>query len=140
MCHILIFYFLQYSIRYTCDMGIIRGLWLKIKYRGESSLKDWGMPIVILLVSLSSFGLGRLSALNDIAPNIQIIQENKAAMAPGMYPGGLIIGLEATMVYYAPWCKGIERIGNSDTVWFTGEIEALKAGFTPAKGCIGLGN
>ncbi|MDB5188312.1 MAG: protein of unknown function with transrane region [Candidatus Kaiserbacteria bacterium] len=121
-------------------MRIIRGLWLKIKYQGETSLRDWGMPLVILLVSLSSFGLGRLSALDDMSPNIQIMQANKAIKAQAMYPGGLIIGSVATLVYYAPWCKGIERIGNTDIRWFSDEPEALKAGYSPAKGCIGLGN
>lgn len=115
-------------------------MWTKIKYSGEMNLKDWGMPLIILFVSLSSFGLGRLSVLGEYRDEIHFVQTGKVKNPSGLYPEGLVVGSQSTHIYYAPWCKGVDKLVAGDIRWFANEIDALTAHFVPAKGCIGLGN
>ena len=50
----------------------IQEVWLKVKYGFEVAIGEWGLILVVLLVALSSFGLGRLSAGEASKPAVSV--------------------------------------------------------------------
>jgi len=46
--------------------------WQKIKNGLEDQLSEWGTVTIVVLVGLSSFGLGRLSAGEEARPVVSI--------------------------------------------------------------------
>lgn len=112
-------------------------MWAKIKHWGIWLVEGWGTLIILLLVSLSSFALGRLSVLWDDGQDLKIIQENKAIYPAGQYPGGEVIGSQTTGLYDAPWCSGAKV---ADGVWYKSEQAALEDGLKPDMKCRGMGN
>lgn len=123
-------------------MRSIQHSWLEIKPRLSRALEwamgDWGMPALFVLVALTSFGLGRLSALEDARPAVSIRAAPVAASPRAMALGGQFVASRTGTVYYYPWCAGAEQIAASKQVWFTSEKNAQAAGFRPAKNCKGL--
>lgn len=123
-------------------MSSIHDWWLEIKPRLswalERGLGEWGMPVLFVLVALSAFGLGRLSALEDARPAVSIGQAPAAAEPRAMALGGQFVASRTGTVYYYPWCSGAQQIAPQSQVWFTSEKAAQNAGFRPAKNCKGL--
>ena len=111
---------------------------LKIKNVGESAIGEWGRIAIVLLVGFSSFGLGRLSALEGVKPPVSVVETPQVAKPQGMYAGGLFVASRSGSVYYYPWCSGASKIAQGNLVWFQSEQEARKNGYTSAKGCKGL--
>jgi len=99
---------------------------------------QWGLIAIVFLVALGSFGLGRLSALEDARPPVSIQQAPSEAKPRGMYMGGLIVASRAGKVYYFPWCVGASKIASGNQVWFQTEEAAQRAGYAPGKNCKGL--
>ena len=110
----------------------------KIKYLIEEGVGEWGLFVVIFLVGLASFGLGRLSALEDTRPPVSIVRSPVLDKPEGMYRGGEFIGSKTGGVYYYPWCAGADKIPSSKAVWFANEADAKASGYIPAKNCKGL--
>lgn len=94
--------------------------------------------ILILLVGVASFGLGRLSAVDSpfspLYNRIALIEEQSIALALG----GKFVASKNGSAYYFPWCSGVERINTSNMIWFDSREKAEKAGYAPAKNCKGL--
>lgn len=111
----------------------------KIKAALEEGLAEWGLVALVLLVGLASFGLGRLSALEQVRPPVSITQAASAAGARGMAVGGLIVASRSGSAYYYPWCAGAAKILPQNQRWFASEAAARNAGYAPAKNCKGLG-
>lgn len=103
------------------------------------ALGEWGLMAVVFLVALSSFGLGRLSALEEAKPSVSIRAAPKLQTPRGMYIGGLIVAARSGSAYYYPWCSGAAKIAAANRVWFPSEAAAREAGYAPAKNCKGLG-
>ncbi len=101
-------------------------------------LGDWGIILVVILVGFASFGLGRLSALEEYKPQVEIRYENEASAASGISMEGKYIASKNGSVYHFPWCSGADRILEKNKVWFTTEQEAKLAGYKPAGNCKGL--
>jgi hypothetical protein len=123
---------------YDWSMGSIRQWWQKIKQFVEYVIKEWGVPILILLVATASFGLGRISAVEKVRPPVSIIQAPRLKNPQGIYPGGLVEASRTGTVYYFPWCGGASNIIASQAIWFKTEAAAKAAGYRPAKNCKGL--
>ena len=104
----------------------------------EIWLKDWGITVLVLLVAFSSFGLGRLSALEEAKPLISIGEAPQAAQVRALPMGGQFLASRTGTVYYFPWCGGAQQIPVGEQVWFASENAAQKAGYLPAKNCKGL--
>ncbi len=119
-------------------MQRIQETWLKIKSVAEHTLGEWGLMAVVFLVALSSFGLGRLSALEDARPPVSIETAPGLQAPRGMYIGGLIVAARGGSTYYYPWCTGAAKILPGNRVWFESEEAARAAGYAPAKNCRGL--
>lgn len=118
----------------------IQETWLKVKWGVESALGEWGISLIVILVALSSFGLGRLSASEASKPAVSVSQAPFEAEPRGMAIGGLVVASRNGKVYHFPWCGGADQISAANKVWFSSEEAAQKAGYTPSKSCKGLGS
>lgn len=105
-------------------------------YLGEAA-QEWGLFALFLLVSLASFGLGRLSVLVEAKPLISVSQAASGAI-PALSKGGYYVGSWSGRIYYFPWCAGAEKIAPAKQRWFQSEQDARAAGYQPAKNCRGL--
>jgi hypothetical protein len=94
--------------------------------------------IVVILVGMASFGLGRLSAHTEAQNPVNITIATPAAEPAEMYPGGLIVASKTGKKYHFPWCSGAKTMKASNRIWFDSEEAARAAGYTPAGNCAGL--
>lgn len=96
------------------------------------------MILIVLLVALASFGLGRLSVLETVRPPISIMNAPALAEPRGMHTGGLIVASRTGGAYHFPWCASAANIAPQNKIWFASEEKARAAGYSPAKNCKGL--
>lgn len=109
----------------------------KIKEILDSTAGELGIPFLVILVGLASFGLGRMSALHD-SESVVSVANAAASEAPAMTIGGLVVASRTGSAYHYPWCAGAESIKEGNRIWFKDETAAQKAGYVPAKNCKGL--
>lgn len=113
---------------------------------------------VIILVAFGSFGLGRLSkieesrepiTIEDISDNggaviVKNTQEttsgsaNLPAVSYATQAGKNYVASKNGAKYFLTWCSGAGRISEANKVYFTTKEEATAAGFTPAANCPGI--
>jgi hypothetical protein len=112
---------------------------LKEKIKGAFS-GDIAVVVIIILVGLSSFGLGRLSVTEDLKEPVRIEQSATVARAAAdaSVASGAFVASRNSSVYHFPWCPGAERIAAENKIWFDSKEEAEQAGYRPAKNCKGL--
>lgn len=102
----------------------------------------------VVLISLISFGAGRLTAPASVSPE-PIVFENgsdlQASALPSIIDDENIGGEEGNYVaskngtkYHLPWCSGAQRIKEENKIWFETREEAEKLGYSPAANCPGL--
>ena len=101
-------------------------------------LGDWGLYVVILLLSVTAFGLGRLSVLEEARAPVSITMAPVESNPLGLSPGGLYVASKTGSVYYYPWCAGGQTIAPDAKVWFKTVDDARAGGYAPAKSCKGL--
>ena len=119
--------------------------------------KDIFLVLIIILSSLASFGLGRLSKIEEsrspiIIENtpvengtsspgskINLLQEASVIKAglPAQAGGGYVASKNGTK-YYLPWCGGAQKISEKNKITFASKEEAEKAGYQPAANCKGI--
>lgn len=119
----------------------IQELWLKGKALLDSGVGEWGLIVLISLAIMASFGLGRLSALVEAKPLINVHTASAAAgaaLGTPMAPGGQFVASRTGAVYYYPWCSGALQIKPENERWFVLEKDAQAAGYRAAKNCKGL--
>ncbi len=109
----------------------------KIKSAFSDGIGEWGLLCVVFLVALASFGLGRLSTLEETRPLVAVIQAPEAQPRP-LVAGGFFVASRTGNTYHYPWCAGAAQIAARNQIWFQSEKEAQKAGYAPAKNCKGL--
>jgi hypothetical protein len=119
--------------------GTIQEWWLSCKGWGGQFIEDWGLFSLILVATLASFGLGRVSALIEAKPVVSVAQAASLKAPQTLVEGGLIEASRSGSVYYYPWCSGALKIAPSNQRWFASVAAAKAAGCTPAKNCKGLG-
>lgn len=112
---------------------------LKIKNALEDAVGEWGLIAIVLLVGLASFGLGRLSSLEETKPVVSVREAAAESEPRGMYMGGLLVASRKGSAYHYPWCSGAQTVAAGNKVWFESEEAARAAGYSPAKNCKGLG-
>jgi hypothetical protein len=98
---------------------------------------EYGLFLLITLAILTSFGLGRLSALVEARPLIEV-RAATAGVGEAIAPGGLYVASRSGSVYYFPWCSGAAQIAPQNERWFQSIEAAKRAGYRPAKNCKGL--
>ena len=128
---------------------------------------DLYIVLIIILVAFSSFGLGRLSKIEEGREPITIeypsgFQEVGLPAQAGAYsalsstqidsndylegqtsPSATMgekafVGSRNSDKYHFPWCSGAKRIKEDNKIWFATREEAKAAGYTPAANCKGL--
>ena len=117
---------------------MLRDFTNKIKNWADIAVGEWGLILIVLLVALGSFGLGRLSVLETVKAPVSITEAPAIAEPRGMNIGGLIVASRTGTAYYFPWCASASKIAPQNQVWFTSEEKARQAGYSPAKNCKGL--
>ena len=119
-------------------MKSIQEIKQQIKDGVGDAVGEWGLISIVFLVGLASFGLGRLSALEDARPVVSIREAPNVTEPRGMFIGGLVVASRKVSAYHYPWCSGAETIAAQNKIWFSNEDAARKAGYAPAKNCTGL--
>lgn len=108
--------------------------------------------VLIVLLAFSSFGLGRLSAVdqNRESINISVVNESSSIKASvydvvdtntaesAIKTSGKYVGSRNGSKYHLPWCSGAQRMNEENKIWFNTKEEASSAGYTPAKNCKGI--
>jgi len=121
--------------------------------------KELYLSLIILLVAIISFGLGRLSKIREEKTPITIESintETSIAVSNALNKNGAGIMLEHNSStispssskifvaskngkkYYYAWCESAKIIKEQNRVWFSTQAEAEKAGYSPAVNCKGL--
>lgn len=107
--------------------------------------------LVIILVGLSSFGLGRLSVTNsayitdnsELEDNNIIIKDkigdisqiNSDINNEDINKERRYVASKNGKLYYTSSCSGAKRISPKNEVWFSSSIDAEKAGYTLSSSC-----
>lgn len=97
--------------------------------------KSLALIAVIILTGTASFGLGRMSAIENetggqvsiIVPDLEALDIDESAFAYTASKNGTR--------YYPIGCKSAERIKDENKVYFMTEEEAQDTGLTRAAGC-----
>ncbi|MBI4093695.1 hypothetical protein HY417_01920 [Candidatus Kaiserbacteria bacterium] len=119
-------------------MRSIQEVWVKIKNWMEEAVAEWGMIAIVVFLGLATFGLGRLSALEEARPAVSIQVAATDADARAMTIGGLVVASRSGNAYHFPWCPGAATMKETNKIWFESEEAARAAGYSPAKNCKGL--
>lgn len=123
-------------------MNIIRDWAIKIKAVPRGVWDDLFVVVVIVLVALAAFGLGRLSAQEEIGSGFEIIYpEGQEAAALEAVPSATNEGYVASKSgskYHLPWCPGAQSIKEENKIYFGTKGEAEVAGYAPASNCKGI--
>lgn len=130
---------------------------LSLKFKGYLNNTDILLSILIIVVSLTSFFLGRFSITENThkiqqkaefvsTVNQAITQKEGSVETTNKTPdvpqsaqseGGYVASKSGTK-YHLPWCSGAKRIKEENKVWFATKEEAEAAGYSPASNCKGL--
>lgn len=112
--------------------------------------KELYLVVVVVLVAVTSFGLGRLSKIREEKTPIMI--ENMALDATSTPPSVktdtnkttanksemIFVASKNGKKYYYAWCESAKIIKEQNRVWFSSKEEVEKAGYEPAVNCKGL--
>lgn len=109
------------------------------------------LGLVIILVALTGFGLGRLSKLEErklpitvekITVSADLIGgagevNNLGVSGTTIQQGDLVASKNGTKYHYL-WCPGSSTIKEENKIYFSSKEEAENAGYKPAVNCKGL--
>lgn len=115
------------------------------------------LALLIILVGVGSFGLGRLSmvpletpaqaaavVMTRAAPEEAVSTARAESEGPSVLNGtetsvqGQYVGSKNSDKYHLPSCSGARRIAEENKVWFASREAAAAAGYVPASNCPGL--
>ncbi len=116
---------------------------------------DLFLGVIIVLVAIGAFGLGRISKIEGAKQPIRIInepaQELEAPVIQAPKSGDLGSGAQSSIPsaeslvasksgtkYYYSWCSGAQKISAANRIYFSTKEEALARGYTPSTTCKGL--
>ncbi len=109
----------------------------QIKGYAENIPQEVFIVLVVFLVGVASFGLGRLSVIENNRTPVTV-RIAPASERKSMYLGGEIVASKNGKKYRFPWCSGVSSMKESNKIWFKTTASARAAGYTPAKNCKGL--
>lgn len=141
-------------------------VWRKFKAVLELVPEEFLLVLIIVLVGVASFGLGRLSISENLKESVHIIEPDSvkdlggvetvsvpkssgkilkqtasvlnALESPLLNGSEVVVGSKNGTKYHLPWCSGAKRINEENKVTFASKAEAEKAGYTAAANCPGL--
>ncbi len=122
------------------------------KYKGVAL--EWLLPVILILIGLTAFGLGRLSSKAESSQGLLIRLPDGTTETAAAYQAatpapvaqttaapageGAYVASKSGTKYYLPSCSGVSRIKEENKVWFATAAEAAAAGYSPASNCPGL--
>lgn len=125
----------------------------KIKAFLKENQRDLYLAALVFLMSVASFGLGRLSAIWPERESIKIEnvegrESNVDAPAQNAVPPstfntlqsreGAFVASKNGSSYHLPECPGAKQIKDENRIWFKTADAARAAGYKPAGNCPGL--
>lgn len=108
------------------------------------------IPLIIVLISIIAFSLGRISGIQEKRPPVRIISENTEPAHLEKVSGGevkvfsttsesgSVVASKSGTKYHYPWCAGAKQISEKNKITFNTILEARTAGYLPATNCKGL--
>jgi hypothetical protein len=110
------------------------------------------VPIVIVLMAIIAFFLGRISGLQDKKEPVRVISDNSGEVkgistksgetetetATTANSSGSVVASKSGTKYHYPWCAGAKQISAKNLITFNSIEAARAAGYTPATNCKGL--
>lgn len=116
-----------------------------IKYteigEGERQKSDLFYIVIVLLVGLMGFGLGRLSKIEEarVPITIEYPQDQTAQVSQTTeISSSSIVASKYGTKYYFTWCSGAERISAKNRLNFASAAAAEAKGYAKAANCPGL--
>lgn len=124
----------------------------KSPFLSKFATGPWAMPLIVVLVGVGAFGLGRLSLINSQKDSLKIYAPGPAAVGEAArvlaapsgapkrpaidpnQPKNFVASKNGTK-YYASGCPGASRIKAENQVWFGTVEDAEAAGYTLAANC-----
>jgi hypothetical protein len=106
--------------------------------------KDIFIALLIIFIATASFGLGRLSKIDENKKSLQIENfiENTALIGDFSPENnnikGNYVASKTGSKYHLPWCSGAQTIKEENKIWFETKEDAESRGYSPAKNCKGL--
>lgn len=119
----------------------IKGSVIPLLHRHQG---DIFVGVIILLVGLGGFGLGRLSVRLPMLSSIAVVgtDQGTSIAATSTITADKndrpVVASKTGSRYHLPECPGALKISDANKVWFASRAEAEKAGYTPAANCKGL--
>lgn len=121
----------------------------KIKEFLQIYYEEIGVSLIMVLVAISSFYLGKMSAVFDashpeitiekVVSNPAVVNGGASLPSPaGEANGGQVVATKNGKRYYLPWCPTVAKLNDSAKRYFASAAEAMAAGLTPAKNCAGM--
>jgi len=99
--------------------------------------RDIAAALVIILVGAASFGLGRLSKVEE-GRGVSIAVAPETAASAALQESGRYVASRNGTTYALPSCPSAKAISEANRVWFASSAEAERAGYRPAANCKGL--
>ncbi|MEM9336333.1 MAG: Ada metal-binding domain-containing protein [Patescibacteria group bacterium] len=91
--------------------------------------------LLVLLVGVTSFGLGKLSERQILPPEQSAaVTLTEAEDKAEIY----YVASQKGSKYHLPWCPGAQQMSEENKVFFESETAAKAAGYEPASNCAGL--
>ncbi|MDP3727305.1 MAG: Ada metal-binding domain-containing protein [bacterium] len=131
----------------------------KIKSFLSANQHDLYLAALVFVMSVASFGLGRLSAvwpvkesivieepsgLSELSKSSELSQGGAAGLnllnslnSPNQL-GGNFVASKNGSAYHLPDCPGAKQIKEENKIWFPSATDAKAAGYKPAGNCPGL--
>lgn len=118
--------------------------------RIKSFLSDeiYFYTILILLVGVLSFGLGRWSVVTDVSdikpqvvltaqPAALVVSDSdNASTQPQTAENSQLVASKKGTKYHLRTCPGAKQMSDQNKIYFANEAQAKAAGYTRAKNCI----
>lgn len=117
------------------------------KIKGFVGNDQYFYTILILLVAISSFGIGRISAVEGpsnrqtaavsvTTPEVKLLEgQDKPVAIPSQQT---FVASAKGAKYHLPTCPGAKQISDKNKIYFATKAEAESSGYTPAANCPGI--
>jgi hypothetical protein len=108
------------------------------------------LGLLVLLIAVTSFGFGRLSATQPLKPGLRVVypegmQPQMAGVAGAAAAGsveasshGQVVASKSGTKYHLLSCPGAQTIREENKIYFESAQDARAAGYEPAANCKGL--
>ena len=100
--------------------------------------KDFIFAAVIIMISVISFGLGRLSKIREDRVPLTIENLNYDQTSSAINSQKIFVASKSGKKYHYVWCDSANSIKEENKIFFSAKEEAVAAGYEPASNCKGL--